>query len=52
VALRNVNKDEVDSKEIDPPVGELAPGATTHFTTAFDHPNAAATGVAVTFDTD
>ena len=52
VALRDANKDEVDSKEISPPVGELAPGAKAHFTTGFDHPSAAATGVAVTFATE
>ena len=49
VALRDVNKNELDSKVIDPPVERLLPGATAHFTTSFPNPNPNAAGVAVTF---
>jgi len=31
------------------PVASLAPGATAHFDTTFEHPSITATGVAVTF---
>ena len=49
VALRDINKNELDSKVIDPPVDRILPGAVAHFTTSFDHPNPNAAGVAVTF---
>lgn len=52
VALRDANKNELDSKVIDPPVERLLPGATAHFTTNFSNPNPNATGVAVTFATE
>ena len=52
VALRDGNKEEVGYKEVEPPVAELAPGAKAHFTTTFDRPNPAASGVAVTFTTE
>jgi hypothetical protein len=49
VTLRNNNKEDVDAKEIDAPVSQLAPGARAHFTTVFDHPDASATSVAANF---
>lgn len=49
VALRDINKNELDSKVIDPPVERILPGAVAHFTTSFDHPSPNAAGVAVTF---
>ena len=49
VALRNPAEKEVQSKIIDPPTPRLLPGETAHFTTSFDHPDEAATGVVVTF---
>jgi predicted Zn finger-like uncharacterized protein len=52
VALRDANKNELDSKVIDPPVESLLPGATAHFTTSFPNPNPNAAGVAVTFATE
>jgi hypothetical protein len=52
VTLRNGSKEDVDAKDIDAPVAQLAPGAKAHFTTLFDHPNAAATSVAASFITD
>jgi predicted Zn finger-like uncharacterized protein len=52
VTLRDHNETTVVSKVIDPPEARLAPGATAHFTTKFEHPSIAATGVAVTFATN
>jgi len=49
VALRDDHNAEVASQVIDPPRNSLAPGATTAFSTVFKNPDAAATGVAVTF---
>ena len=49
VSLRDGNKTELDARIIDPPVVTLAPGATAHFDTTFEHPSITATGVAVTF---
>jgi hypothetical protein len=49
VALHDGNRTELDSQLIDPPVETLAPGATAHFTTVFDHPSMTASGVTVTF---
>jgi predicted Zn finger-like uncharacterized protein len=49
VSLRDGNKTELDARIIDPPVASLAPGATAHFDTTFEHPSITATGVAVTF---
>ena len=51
VALRDINKNELDAKVIAPPVERLLPGAVAHFTTSFEHPNPNAAGVAVTFAT-
>jgi predicted Zn finger-like uncharacterized protein len=51
VALRDVTEKEVQFKIIDPPKPRLAPGAVAHFTTPFEHPDSAATGVVVTFAT-
>ncbi|HEX3860582.1 MAG TPA: DUF3426 domain-containing protein [Stellaceae bacterium] len=52
VSLRDTSNDSLDSRVIDPPVPELAPGASAHFNTVFQHPSTTATGVAVTFATD
>jgi predicted Zn finger-like uncharacterized protein len=49
VSLRDGNKTELDARVLDPPVASLAPGATAHFDTTFEHPSITATGVAVTF---
>ena len=49
VALRDLNKTELASKVIDPPVERLLPGAVAHFTTNFQNPSPNAAGVAVTF---
>jgi predicted Zn finger-like uncharacterized protein len=49
VSLRDGNKAELESRVLDPPVASLAPGATAHFDTTFEHPSITATGVAVTF---
>lgn len=49
VALRDGNNAEIASQVIDPPQSSLAPGATTAFSTIFQHPSDTATGVAVTF---
>ena len=49
VALRDLNKNELASKVIDPPVERLLPGAVAHFTTNFQSPSPNAAGVAVTF---
>jgi predicted Zn finger-like uncharacterized protein len=49
VSLRDGNKVELDARVLDPPVASLAPGATAHFDTTFEHPSITATGVAVTF---
>lgn len=49
VALRDAAEKEVQLKIVDPPKPRLAPGAVAHFTTPFDHPADAATGVVVTF---
>jgi predicted Zn finger-like uncharacterized protein len=52
VALRDNAKNELEYKLIPPPVERLRPGETAHFSTAFEHPNSAATGVAVTLAPD
>jgi predicted Zn finger-like uncharacterized protein len=52
VTLRDGNKNDLESKLIDPPVDRLAPGATVRFNTTFDHPSITATGVDVTFAAD
>ena len=49
VGLRNAGEKEVQFKIIDPPQHRLPPGAVLHFKTPFDQPDAAATGVVVTF---
>ena len=49
IALRDAAGKELTFKVIDPPAPELAPGEAAHFKTQFEHPNDAATGVAVTF---
>jgi predicted Zn finger-like uncharacterized protein len=49
VALHDAGDKEVQFKIVDPPQRRLAPGAVLHFKTPFDHPDAAATGVVVTF---
>jgi len=49
IALRDAAGKELTFKVIDPPAPDLAPGATAHFKTQFEHPSDAATGVAVTF---
>jgi predicted Zn finger-like uncharacterized protein len=51
VALHDAGDKEVQFKIVDPPQRRLAPGAVLHFKTPFDHPDAAATGVVVTFAT-
>jgi predicted Zn finger-like uncharacterized protein len=51
VVLQDNNKNEVDSKVIDPPVATLPSGGSARFNTVFERPDAAATGVAVTFVT-
>jgi predicted Zn finger-like uncharacterized protein len=52
VALRDLNKNEIASKVIDPPVEKLLPGAVAHFSTNFPNPSPNAAGVAVTFATE
>lgn len=52
VALRDLNKNELASKVIDPPVEKLLPGAVAHFSTNFPNPSPNAAGVAVTFATE
>ena len=52
VTLRDGNKNDLESRVIDPPVDRLAPGATARFNTVFEHPSITATGVDVTFATD
>jgi hypothetical protein len=52
VALRDLNKNELASKVIDPPVERLLPGAVAHFSTNFPNPSPNAAGVAVTFATE
>lgn len=49
LALHDASRTEVDAKVIDPPVESLAPGATAHFTTVFEHPSMTATGVVASF---
>jgi Protein of unknown function (DUF3426) len=49
VALRDAAEKDVQFKVIDPPKARLDPGDTARFTTTFDHPDEAATGVVVTF---
>jgi predicted Zn finger-like uncharacterized protein len=49
VALRDASEKDVQFKIVDPPKPRLPPGVTAHFKTPFDHPDDAATGVAVTF---
>ena len=52
VALRDLNKNELASKVIDPPTERLLPGAVAHFSTNFPNPSPNAAGVAVTFATE
>jgi predicted Zn finger-like uncharacterized protein len=52
VTLRDGNKSDLESQVIDPPVDRLAPGATAHFNTVFEHPSITATGVDVIFAPD
>lgn len=49
VTLRDGYKSALESKVIDPPVAQLPPGASAHFTTVFEHPSITAAGVEVTF---
>src|SRR6516225_3088365 len=49
VALRDSAEKEIQFRIIDPPKARLSPSETARFKTTFDHPDAAATGVAVTF---
>ena len=49
VALRDSAEKEVQFRIIDPPKARLSPSETARFKTTFDHPDAAATGVVVTF---
>jgi predicted Zn finger-like uncharacterized protein len=49
VALRDGADKDVQIKTIDPPMTRLAPGASVHFKTPFDHPDRAAVDVTVTF---
>jgi predicted Zn finger-like uncharacterized protein len=49
VALRDGADKDVQFKIVAPPIARLAPGASAHFKTPLDHPDAAATDVAVTF---
>jgi predicted Zn finger-like uncharacterized protein len=52
VTLRDRHETALASKVIDPPVLSLPPGASAHFNAVFEHPDGAATGVAVSFATD
>lgn len=52
VMLRDRHEVTVVSREIDPPVAALPPGATAHFNTVFEHPSRTATDVAVSFASD
>ena len=52
VTLRDRHEAALASQVIDPPVHQLAPGASAHFNAVFRHPSDAAIGVAVTFATD
>lgn len=52
VTLHDGNNNDLESQVIDPPVQRLAPGATAHFNTVFEHPSITATGVAVSFASD
>ena len=49
VALRDAADRDVQFKILDPPTARLAPGASAHVKTPFDHPDNAAIGVVVTF---
>jgi predicted Zn finger-like uncharacterized protein len=49
VTLRDAADKDVQFKIVDPPKPRLPPGVTAHFSTPFDHPEDAATGVVVTF---
>jgi hypothetical protein len=49
IALRDAAEAEVQVKTIDPPKDRLLPGEVAHFTSRFEHPSDAATGVVVTF---
>ena len=52
VTLRDGNRTDLESKVIDPPVNQLAPGASARFETIFEHPSITATDVAVEFAPD
>jgi predicted Zn finger-like uncharacterized protein len=52
VTLRDSAKNDLESRVITAPVNRLEPGATTQFTTVFEHPSITATGVEVTFAAD
>ncbi len=52
LTLLDRNKIDLDSKVINPPVGQLQPGATAHFNAIFEHPTNTAVRVDVTFATD
>jgi|SRR5579863_4083733 len=49
ITLRDGNKNDLDSRVVDPRVDQLGPGATAHFTTTFEHPSITAIGADVTF---
>jgi hypothetical protein len=52
VTLRDARPADLESTVIDPPVARLAPGATAHFETVFEHPGMTATGATATFAPD
>lgn len=52
ITLRDGNGSDLASKVIAPPVNQLPPGATAHFTTTFEHPSITAVGADVTFAPD
>jgi len=52
LTLRDNTSAALVSREIDPPVAALPPGATAHFNAVFAHPSIAATDVAVSFAND
>jgi predicted Zn finger-like uncharacterized protein len=52
ITLRDRNSTVLASRELEPPVIALPPGASAHFNTVFAHPSVAAKDVAVSFATD
>jgi predicted Zn finger-like uncharacterized protein len=52
ITLRDRNSTVLTSREVEPPVTALRPGASAHFNTVFAHPSVAAADVAVSFATD